>query len=155
DPRLVRVRQTTTGFFPMFEVPMLYGHAWSESDDDKRARVVVISRELNDKLFGGKDSTGRHIRVNVHDMRIVGVMNTWRPNPHFHAPTTVIYGCSEDVFMPLTGSRDLKIGHDGSMDCWGKGMTSPDKLETAQCVWLQFWVELDTPAKAASYKPFL
>jgi putative ABC transport system permease protein len=28
-------------------------------------------------------------------------------------------------------------------------------MDTAPCVWLQFWVQLDTPAKAAAYKQFL
>jgi len=40
----------------MFNVPFEYGSAWTPSDDADRARVAVISSDLNDKLFGGKDS---------------------------------------------------------------------------------------------------
>ncbi len=155
DPVLVGIRATTSAFFPMFKVPMLYGHAWGAQQDSDRARVIVLSRKMNDKLFGGEDSTGKSLIINEHSLRIIGVTDTWRPNPHFYDLNTGNYGGGDDVFVPLGTSRDLDMGHNGSMDCWGEGMSDPSKLETAPCIWLQFWVELDTPARAASYKQFL
>ncbi len=155
DPFFSSARYTTADFFAMFDVPFLYGHGWSASEDDARARVAVITRELNDKLFDGKDSVGESVRVNDADLRVVGVLDAWRPNPHFYDLNMGRYEDSEDVFVPLLTSRDLKLGRNGSMDCWGDGSGDPDQLESASCVWLQFWVELDTPAKAAAYKDFL
>jgi putative ABC transport system permease protein len=155
DPFFSSARYTPADFFAMFDVPFLYGHGWSASEDDARARVAVITRELNDKLFGGKDSVGESVRVNDADLRVVGVLDAWRPNPHFYDLNMGRYEDSEDVFVPLSTSRDLKLGRNGSMDCWGDGSGDPDQLESASCVWLQFWVELDTPAKAAAYKDFL
>ena len=155
DPFFASARYTTADFFAMFDVPFLYGHGWSASEDDARARVAVITRELNDKLFDGKDSVGESVRVNDADLRVVGVLDAWRPNPHFYDLNMGRYEDSEDVFVPLSTSRDLKLGRNGSMDCWGDGSGDPDQLESASCVWLQFWVELDTPAKAAAYKDFL
>ena len=38
------------------------------------------------------------------------------------------------------------------MDCWGRGGGDDEHLETATCAWLQFWVQLDSPAKVAAYK---
>jgi putative ABC transport system permease protein len=155
DPFFSSARYTTADFFAMFDVPFLYGHGWSASEDDARARVAVITRELNDKLFDGKDSVGESVRVNDADLRVVGVLDAWRPNPHFYDLNMGRYEDSEDVFVPPSTSRDLKLGRNGSMDCWGDGSGDPDQLESASCVWLQFWVELDTPAKAAAYKDFL
>ncbi|MGB8633739.1 MAG: ABC transporter permease, partial [Rhodanobacteraceae bacterium] len=155
DPALLGIRATSSQFFPMFKVPMLYGHAWGEQEDRNRDRVVVLTRKINDKLFGGQDSTGKSVTINNKSLQVIGVMDTWRPNPHFYDLNTGNYGSGDDVFVPLTTSRDLDMGHNGSMDCWGKGMSDPSKLESAPCIWLQFWVELDTPAKAASYKQFL
>lgn len=155
DPFFSSARYTTADFFAMFDVPFLYGHGWSASEDDARARVAVITRELNDKLFDGKDSVGESVRVNDADLRVVGVLDAWRPNPHFYDLNMGRYEDSEDVFVPLSTSRDLKLGRNGSMDCWGDGSGDPDQLESASCVWLQLWVELDTPAKAAAYKDFL
>ena len=148
-------RYTTADFFPMFEVPFEYGSAWTASDDENRTRVAVISRKLNDKLFGGRDSVGKTINVNDANLRVVGVLDAWRPDPHFYDLYQGRYGESEDVFVPLTTSRDLKLDHDGSTDCWGQGSPNQQMLETAPCTWLQFWVQLDTPAQAAAYKAFL
>lgn len=155
DPFYTDARYTTADFFPMFEVPFEYGAAWNKSADDSRARVAVISRSLNDKLFAGANSVGRTINVNDADLRIVGVLDAWRPNPHFWDLYQGTYGEHEDVFVPLTTSRDLKLAHNGSTDCWGNGGPSQENMEQAPCTWLQFWVQLGTPAKAAAYKQFL
>jgi hypothetical protein len=45
-----RIRVTTHEFFSMFDVPFLYGHAWSKSDDEGPLQVVVISRNNAHKL---------------------------------------------------------------------------------------------------------
>jgi putative ABC transport system permease protein len=155
DPFYVDARYTTADFFPMFAVPFEYGAPWNAVDDGSSARVAVISRQLNDRLFGGKDSVGRTLRVNDADLRIVGVLDTWRPNPHFYDLYQGTYAENEDVFVPLSVMQDLKLSHGGSTDCWGKGPGLQEDMRTASCTWLQLWVELDTPAKVAAYKQFL
>ena len=155
DPVLSGIRATSNEFFAMFKVPMLYGHAWGAQEDSDRARVIVLSRRFNDKLFGGQDSVGKSVIVNNTTLRVIGVTDKWQPNPHFYDLNTGNYGEGDDVYVPLSTSRDLDMGHNGSMDCWGDGMSDPSKLESAPCIWLQFWVQLDTPAKAAAYKQFL
>src|SRR5215469_13326848 len=73
DPFYSDARYTSSDFFAMFQAPFLYGRGWSGADDEARARVVVISRTLNDKLFGGKDSTGQILRMKDTPFRVVGV----------------------------------------------------------------------------------
>ncbi|WP_243050639.1 ABC transporter permease [Dyella sp. RRB7] len=155
DPFYSDARYTTGDFFAMFQVPFLYGRGWSASDDEGKARVVVITRTLNDKLFAGKDSTGQTLRLSDTAFRIVGVLDSWRPNPHFYDVNMGNYAASEDVFVPLATARELRMDRNGSMDCWGSGGGDEEHLETATCVWLQFWVQLDSPAKAAAYKDYL
>ncbi|TCV95006.1 putative ABC transport system permease protein [Luteibacter rhizovicinus] len=155
DPFYTKARYTTADFFPMFEVPMLYGHAWRGEDDDAKARVAVISAKLNEKLFKGEDSTGRTIRANGADLRVIGVIGDWSPNPHFYDLNMGDYAKSEDVYLPLATSRDLKMSRSGSISCWGNGSDAEEALETESCIWLQFWVQLDTPAKAGAYRDFL
>lgn len=155
DPFYSNARYTSNEFFPMFHVPFLYGHGWSQSEDDAKARVVVISRTLNDKLFGGKDSTGQTLRIKDVAFQVMGVLDTWRPNPHFYDLYMGRYSASEDVFVPLTTSRDTRLEHDGSTDCWGSGGGDEEHAETQPCVWLQFWVQLDSATKVAAYKDFL
>lgn len=155
DPFYTDARYTTAGFFPMFGVPFEYGMPWNTQADASHSRVAVISRKLNDKLFGGRDSVGKTINVNDASLRIVGVLDTWRPNPHFYDLYQGTYAEHEDVFLPLSTMQDLKLDHSGSTDCWGKGPGLQEDMKTARCTWLQFWVDLDTPAKAAAYKEFL
>jgi putative ABC transport system permease protein len=72
-----RLLATTADFFAMFDVPFQYGQAWDAADDERRTRVVVISDDLNRKLFGGANSVGRTLRIRDSDVRIVGVLKPW------------------------------------------------------------------------------
>ncbi|GLQ96967.1 ABC transporter permease [Dyella mobilis] len=156
DPYHSEARYTTADFFPMFGVPLQYGTAWGDAEDQSKARVVVISAELNNKLFGGKNSVGKTLRLQATDFRIIGVMGDWRPNPHFYDLYMGSYADYEEVYVPLSTARDLHMDHDGSTDCWGNGNTGgQDNLEKAPCTWLQFWVELDDPSSVAAYRSFL
>jgi putative ABC transport system permease protein len=156
DPFYVEARYTTADFFAMFNAPFRYGRGWSASDDESKARQVVISRELNDKLFGGANSVGRTLRMNDSAFQIVGVLDRWQPNPHFYDLNTGSFAYGEQVFLPLQTMIDLLLAHNGSTDCWGNaGGGVGNILPMANCVWLQFWVQLDSPAKAIAYKQFL
>jgi putative ABC transport system permease protein len=86
--------------------------------------------------------------------QIVGVLGDWRVNPHFYDLNIGDYAEAEDVFMPLSTSRDMKLPLNGSTDCWGSG-GDPEHAENAPCVWLQFWVQIVDPAKVEAYKTFL
>jgi putative ABC transport system permease protein len=157
DPFYVEARYTSADFFAMFEAPFLYGHGWTSAEDESHARDVVITRKLDDKLFNGADSVGRTLRIGGTTFRIVGVLDSWRPNPHFYDLTTGSYDYYEQVFVPLQTALELHFDHNGSNDCWadGTGGVSGNVYPSATCTWLQFWVELDSPAKAAAYKEFL
>ncbi len=154
---------TTADFFAMFAVPFRYGHGWSADDDERRARVVVISAELNNRLFGDVDSTGKTLRVRDVDFTIVGVLDHWRPRPQFYTvrggrmaagDTASYYQRPQDVFMPFFTGLDVGRGTFGVYNCW----QLPDdftKLETSACNWVTLWAELDTTAKAHDYARFV
>ena len=144
----------------MFDMPFLHGTGWSKAEDDRHARVVVIAKALNDKLFGGGNSVGKALRMEGNEFRIVGVLDEWRPTPKFYDLNgSNGFGDAEQVFLPFSTSRDLKLGRNGNMNCWDNGDAADDpEGETgvnAPCTWLQYWVQLDTPEKAAAYKQYL
>jgi putative ABC transport system permease protein len=150
-------------FFPMFEVPFAHGSAWSAEDDDKHARVAVISSDLNEKLFGGGNSVGKILRIRDADVRIVGVLKPWRPSPQYYTvaggrfaqgDTAGYYVKPQDVLVPFSTGLDINDGHFYYFFCWGKPQT-PGHLQNAPCVALQLWVQLDSPAKVAEYRRFL
>ncbi|GHH57999.1 ABC transporter permease [[Pseudomonas] boreopolis] len=157
-PFTARARYTSTDFFPMFEVPFARGRPWTTADDEARARVAVISQSLADKLYGAADPVGRMLKVNGTGLRIVGVLDDWNPNPRFYDMTNRQYGDVEEVFVPFSTSRDLRLGTSGNIDCWGD--SDPDDPEGnyglhAGCSWIQYWVELDSSAQAADYRNYL
>ncbi len=159
DPFYADSRYTSADFFAMFDAPFLFGGGWSQVEDSRHARVAVIAKALNDKVFGGANSVGKTLRIGQNDFRIVGVLADWRPTPRFYDMNSDRYGELEQVFLPFTVSRDLDMDRSGSMDCWDDDKDSDDpEGETgvnAPCVWLQYWVQLDSPAKVAAYKQYL
>lgn len=163
-PLMLSMQSTTSDFFSMFDVPFEYGSAWTPADEASRARVAVISSDLNDRLFGGKNSVGKTLRIRDSDVRIVGVLKPWRPHPLFYDPEGSItgnmasvgyYGQPEDVFMPFFASLEVNDGNFFQYTCWGSGPSTPGHLENAPCLWVALWVQLDSPAKVASYRAFL
>jgi putative ABC transport system permease protein len=152
-PFQVDSRRTSADFFPMFEAPFLAGRAWTAADDASHARVAVVTRALADKLFGATDVVGRSLRINGTQMQITGVLDTWDPEPHFYDLDRGAFGVKEEILVPMSTSIELKLPHQGNTDCYDN---TPDAEATgALCVWSQFWVELDSPAKVAAYRDFL
>jgi putative ABC transport system permease protein len=152
-PFFADARWTSSEFFPMFRAPFAAGAPWTADDDARAARVTVISRNLADKLFGAIDVVGKTVRVEGTELRIIGVLDTWRPSPHFYDLNTDVYGPGEDLFAPFSTSRELKLARSGTMDCWGDA-AEPEALG-APCAWIQLWVELGTADAAAAYQAFL
>jgi len=156
DPFYVEARYTTADFFAMFGAPFRYGGGWDAADDEAKARDVVINSGLNERLFGGANSVGHTLHMAGSLFRIVGVLDHWAPSPHFYDLYTGSYGYTEQVFLPLQTALDMHLAHNGSNDCWGNGTGGVGSIyPSSSCVWMQFWVQLDTPAKAADYKQFL
>ena len=147
----------------MFKVPFRYGSAWTAADDANRARVAVISAELNDKLFGGADSVGRTLRLKDSDVRIIGVLGNWRPSPQFYdvrggrfakGDTAAFYGKPEDVFMPFSSGLEVNDGNFGSSPA-GATAATPGICGIRRASGLQLWVQLDMPPRWRDYRQFL
>jgi putative ABC transport system permease protein len=152
-PFIIDARWCSADFFPMFDVPFVAGGGWTSADDDAKARIVVIKKPLAEKVFGTTAVVGRTLRVADTDMRIVGVVDNWEVLPHFYDLNTESYGKGEQLWMPFSTSREMKLGRDGSMNCWANAEDA--EAVGAPCTWIQLWVELDSEAKAAEYKRYL
>ncbi|KQR12981.1 MULTISPECIES: ABC transporter permease [Xanthomonas] len=156
-PFSIDARYTSTDFFPMFDVPFLYGGAWSTSDDGSRARVAVLSEALNKQLFHGENSVGRTVRVNRNALRVVGVLKDWRPTPKFYDINTGRYSKIEQIFIPFSTAVEQKFATTGARSCWGNssGSSNEEKGINEPCAWVQYWVQLDSPQKAVAYRQYL
>src|SRR6202048_4159166 len=144
-PFQVQIRATYTDFFSMFDTPFFMGGAWSGADDKNHAEVVVISHELNDKIFSGANSIGKTINLDGHEYRVAGVMGLWEPTPKYYDLNNNAYGKSADVYLPFTRAIDREMASWGNNNCnatvgepgWAGRLRS-------ECIWLEFWGELPT-----------
>lgn len=148
-------RATDADFFPMFQVPFLYGAPWSNRDDDDRAPMAVISRSLNDRVFGGANSVGRILTLNGDAYRVVGVIDTWNPVPRFYDLNNAFdFGGSEQVFLPFTRAIAQHIQSNG-LSCLKPVGSGWDTMLRSECIWTSVWVELPSAAAARAYHTFL
>jgi putative ABC transport system permease protein len=145
-------------FFPMLDVPFLYGNGWSADDDTQRAAVVVISSKLNQKLFGGSNSVGKTVNVEGKDYRVVGVLNDWNPQPRFFDVVNS-GGFStgvEDVFLPFQRAIAVDLPNDGNTNCNAVPAESGFVgLQHSNCVWIAYMAELDDAAAVTAYRQYL
>jgi putative ABC transport system permease protein len=148
---------TYADFFPMFDVPFLYGGGWSGTEDQSRASSIVISSKLNDTMFGGTNSVGREIVLNDHAFRIIGVLKNWNPKPRFYdaANTNGFGSAGPDFFIPFTRAMDLHLPTKGANACNGQGGVGWDGWLHSQCVWISFWVQLPDADAVQRYHSFL
>jgi putative ABC transport system permease protein len=154
-PAFEPARLTSADFFAMFEAPFLYGGGWDATADAGLGRVAVISKALNDRLFGGENSVGREILVRRESLRVVGVLAEWRPVPHYFDTTMGAYAKPAEIYLPLSTGLGFKLGSSGDMTCWDSTRGLGPRELASPCAWLQYWVELDSPADAAAYRDHL
>ena len=94
----------------MFDVPFRYGAGWDAAADRAEERVTVLSAPMNERLFGGEDSTGRMLMMNNEPFRIVGVLDNWHPVPTFYDLNNNPYdGPGGDLRAVLAG-RFRRVG---------------------------------------------
>lgn len=142
--------------FAMFDMPFLFGGGWTADEDNGRASVAVIGRKLNDKLFQGQNSVGREINLDGRNYKIVGVIDTWDPQPlFFDAVNTGGFDDSTQLFVPFTRMIDLKVATNGNNNCNKDPGSGWDNWLHSECIWLAFWVELPSKAEADAYKQYL
>ncbi|HET7557757.1 MAG TPA: ABC transporter permease [Rhodanobacteraceae bacterium] len=152
-PFYVDGRYTTADFFALFGLSFEQGGGWTAADDDARAQVVVLADTLARKLFGNTDAVGRSVKLGDHDYRVVGVIADWQPSPMFYVDASANrYGDADQFFLPLSTALDQKLDINGNVSGWA---SQSNDLHSASVTWLQFWVQLDTPAQVAAYRQFL
>jgi putative ABC transport system permease protein len=154
-PFLALGRATYADFFPMFEPPFQYGGGWDHAQDSQHGRVVVLSRDTNEKLFGGQDSVGKKVRMNEIDYTVVGVLGQWKPRVKFYDLTNGTLNDPEEFYVPYTTTIEIKANASGNNSCWKNSEPGWEGYLASECIWQQYWVQLDSPAREAEYKSFL
>jgi putative ABC transport system permease protein len=148
-------RYATPDFFAMFGVQFVAGSAWSRTEEDAKAHIVILSKQLAQKLCGGTACIGKSVRLSDNDFNVVGVTDNWNPQPKFYSDDTGNwFGEPDQFFLPLSTAVDMKLPVSGNQSGWCNDSSTDEK--TSGCMtWLQVWVELKTPAQMTAYRQFL
>lgn len=152
----------TADFFPMFDVPFRFGSGWTANDDAQHATVAVVSRRLNEKLFGGQDSVGHEIRLDGKVFRIAGVLDDWNPKPRFFDIGNLSLGDAfddvGDIYIPFTRATDMQKDsrYANCPTATGNPTTIGwDAYLHGECDRIGAWVELATPSEVKRYREYL
>ena len=94
DPEQVPSRKVTWTFWSVLGTPPMLGRVFTEDEDVKSVRVVVISYGLWQRRYGGaSDIIGRKISLNDEAYEVIGVM----PRNFYFMPSREI-----DLWMPAS-----------------------------------------------------
>ncbi|WOX06540.1 ABC transporter permease [Microbulbifer pacificus] len=155
-PFTADARVTSSDFFALFGVPFIYGGTWSAEADQGPVQQLVLSKETNDKLFGGENSVGRTVNFNGVPFTVVGVTEHWQPSPKVHDLNNGHFNESAEVFLPFGLHRTFEIYPWGNTNGWkSEEINSYEDRLNSDMVWLQYWVQLDTPQQIEAYRDFL
>jgi predicted permease len=96
DPEELPTRKVTANFWAVLGVRPVMGRTFTDEEDARNARLVVISYGLWQRRFGGaRDVLGRTMTVNDISHEIIGVM----PREFYFLPASDV-----DVWMPTSFS---------------------------------------------------
>ena len=100
EPEEVRARKVTWNLWSVLGVQPALGRVFTEDEDDKGVRVVVMSHGLWQRRFGGaSDIVGRKISVNDEAYEVIGVM----PQTFYFVPSHDV-----DMWMPASFPPSLR-----------------------------------------------
>ncbi len=138
----------TRDFFAMFEAPFLHGQAWGEREDAAGTDVIVISRALAEKLFGGANPLGQRINMMDARLEVVGVLEKWLPVPRYYRiiGSSGAFGTEDEYMVPLATALRLQSQPSGSMNCSENRGPGFKALLDSECTWIQFWFETGASA---------
>jgi putative ABC transport system permease protein len=156
EPQYFRTLMTKGDFFAMFAVPFLYGSGWDAKADEGPEPVIVLSKEANEKAFGGANSVGKVLHWNERDFRVVGVLDSWEPVPKFFDVSNGPFEEMEGAYVPFSWGPILELGSHGNTNCWKtEVINSYQDFLNSECIWFHGWFELRSAAKQQAFRQFL
>jgi putative ABC transport system permease protein len=146
----------TRDFFAMFDVPFLHGQPWTVQDDERGADMIVLSREIAEKLFGDANPVGQRMMVRGFPYTVVGVVDRWAAMPRFYQMQGGSrFGRTEEFFIPFASAVRHEMNHYGNMQCNNRRDPSYAGLLASDCTWLSFWFETRSSGDRAALQEWL
>ncbi|MYM21337.1 FtsX-like permease family protein [Duganella sp. FT135W] len=149
---------TAGDFFNMFEAPFRYGQGWSPADDKSGADVIVLSRELAEKLYGDTDPVGQRITAGGIQFQVVGVLDKWSVVPRYHriiGSNDGAFSEEDEMFIPFSSAIRHEMQRNGSTSCYDDIAPGFQAFLDSECTWIQAWIETRSASDRAELQSFL
>jgi predicted permease len=108
------------GYFDLMRIPILEGRDFTEADDERNARVMIVNQTFARRFFGESNPIGRKVRVSRGtEFTVVGVARDIKyrilnepPLPYFYMPFKQRFyeGRNVAMFLRTTGDPREAIG---------------------------------------------
>jgi putative ABC transport system permease protein len=93
-----QVMGSTRGYWEVRSFTFAKGGSFTESDEQTKAKVIVIGETVRENLFGDAEAMGEYVRIGKHAYRVIGVLSKKGQSP---------FGEDQDdrVIMPIGSFR--------------------------------------------------
>jgi putative ABC transport system permease protein len=155
-PFLGIIRATQGEFFPMFEVPFLYGQGWQNFPANTVKYLTVLSKSSNQRIFGGVNSVGQTLPMLGKLFTVVGVLDEWHPSPKFFDMSFGAFYQPEELYVPLQIKAELELPHGGNSHCWETDIGDEYQAYlSSECVNFNLWIELANDQNKQQFENYL
>ncbi|QEY16299.1 hypothetical protein D0C16_10095 [Cellvibrio sp. KY-GH-1] len=156
----VRGHITTHDFFSMFEHEFIYGAPWNATADDHFQNVIVISDDVNQQLFGGKNSVGKSVVYESAHYQIVGVVKKkLRTNPTYEIALYRWPQPDAQFYFPISILKATELGAWIRYECpedtrdYGSHWYQPRLINS--CTWISLWFEFADDPQKTQFEEFV
>jgi len=95
---------TTAAYLQVEDTEVAQGRFFTDEEDKRRARVVVLGYGVKEDLFGDRDPLGRKIKIKRSNFTVIGVMKK--------RGVSGFQNQDDQVFVPLQTAQKLLLGID-------------------------------------------
>lgn len=102
------------GYFDLMRIPILAGRDFTQKDELKSQRVIIINETFARRYFDGLDPLGRTVRVSGVPSTIVGLVKDSKyrnpaegPTPFFYGPFQQIFYSGHNHFLYIRAAHNL------------------------------------------------
>ncbi|MDO3386640.1 ABC transporter permease [Gilvimarinus sp. SDUM040013] len=156
-PEVSDSRLVTRDFFRLFDIPFIYGSAWSTEADTNAERQTVISESLNNRFFDGVNSVGQSLLLEGESFTVAGVVSdSWLMTPSVYDLNMGAFKWPSHVYIPFFSVEQRAYSNWGNMEGWkSESNRSHQDFLASEVVWVQAWVELATPEQKSEFEQYL
>jgi predicted permease len=86
------------GYFRLMRIPMIEGRDFTERDDLKAERVIIVNQTFAERYFEKRNPVGQRIRVSGKWATVIGVVKDSKYVTHAERPAAFFYGTFGQMF---------------------------------------------------------